>query len=68
MDPLLPVVLFRLADGAAADEASAAEAVALLGNVRRSSSDMASPFTRITLAHDPRTAVFSAFPALSKPL
>src|SRR5215469_11143201 len=56
MEPLLPFVLFRLADGAA-------EVVALLGNLRRSSSGTASPFTSITLAHDPRTAVFSAFPA-----
>src|SRR5215471_15650043 len=35
MEPLLPVVLFRLAEGAA-------EAVALLGNLRRSRSGMVS--------------------------
>src|SRR6516164_3622583 len=43
----LPAVLFRLADGAAmpTGEASAAETVWLLRNLRRSSSDMSSPFT-----------------------
>jgi len=47
MDMFLPAVLFRLADGAAmpTGEASAPETVALLRNLRRSSSDMSSPFT-----------------------
>src|SRR6516165_547525 len=47
IDMFLSAVLFRLADGTAipTDEAGAAETVALLRNLRRTSSDMLSPFT-----------------------